>query len=113
MAFVALPGVPQEGLTDAEFRLFNAVKQNLEQLIGQSGDPAFIALTRGTLNIAAIQTLNASDVSLTGQAINISGAGQAATSDDLVSLATTVQQLVYDVRQIRDTINALAGQIEG
>jgi len=113
MAFAALPGIPQSGLSPVEFQLFASVKENIEQLTGQSGVPQLRAVLTGQVGVVPIEDLNSKPVSITGASYIITGGGPVPSQEDFVSLATTVQQLVYDVQLLRDTLNTLIIQLRG
>jgi hypothetical protein len=111
MAFSAMPGLPTSGVSDQELRLLAAVKQNIEELTGQLGNTGYNAVVAGQITTAQIANLNAQDVNISGSGYTISGASVASAAD-VVSLARNVQQLVYDVRLLRDTLNTLIGQLQ-
>jgi len=112
MGFAPIPAVPQGGLTDAEFRMFSAVKQNLDQLIGTNGEAEFIAMLTGQVTVQPVGALNSSLPNLTGQAALTSGGIQVPLQTDFVALAATVQQLVADVQKIRNTLDTLVDQLD-
>lgn len=111
MAFTAMPGLPDSGLTDQELRLLAAIKQNIEELTG-AGSSTYTAVVRGQITTSQISQLNSQNVSVSGRGYTISGANVASASD-VASLAQTTQQLVYDVQLLRDTLNTLIGQLRG
>ena len=60
--FVAVPGLPEEGLSDAQSILITAIKQNVELLAGlrDEADLQSKAVTKGdiTVNLQPLQNLH-------------------------------------------------------
>lgn len=112
MTFAAMPGVPTQGLTDAEFRILTAIKQNIDLLTGQSANPAFRAVVSGQITVSTLGPLSATNVSLSGQAASVGGQVVPIASD-FTALATTTQQLVNDMQLMRATLNSLIAQLGG
>lgn len=112
MSFLALPSVPQSGLTPLEFQLFNALRQNIEQLTGQGGDPLYRSVIRGQLTVVPMGNLQApARVSITGRSYVISGVSVAA-SEEIVALATDLQKLINDVTRMRNILDTLITQLK-
>lgn len=108
-----MPALPQSGVTGEQLVLLAAVKQNIEQLIGISGTPAYRAALRGDVRVDPIGALSVSQTGVTGQAYVISGAGAVPTAEDFVRLANATQQVINDMARLRDTLDTLITQLKG
>lgn len=112
MAFIGLPAVPQSGLSPLEFQLFNALRQNIEQLTGQGGDAQFRSLIRGQITVLPIGNLQSSArVSITGRSYAISGVSVSA-AEEVTALANDVQKLINDVTRMRNVLDTLIAQLK-
>lgn len=116
--FTAVPNISQEGLPDAQFAIFNALKENVDLLIGARGGDAsaMAAVTRGsiTVNPAPEMTMKRVSAEGAGFAININNQiFNVAGHEDYVKLIVDVQQLANDVATLRDVLNALIRQLKG
>ena len=117
MSFSALPAVPQAGIPDWQFQLLNSTKQNVEMLTGQrgNGSASFRAVLRGDITVIGAPEMGAIQVTLSnsGYTISLSGGGTGNVPNyaDFISLASTVQQLISDVAQLRSTVNALVSNM--
>lgn len=98
MSFAALPPVPMVGLNQAEFQLLAAIHQNISLLTGQSL-AAYRAIIAGQVTVNDAPEGTASAVTLAGN------------SGDIATLAATVQSLISDVQNLRDTLNILIAQL--
>ena len=113
MAFVAIPGLPTSGLSDGEVRMMAALKQNIEELTGQSGEAEYRAVLTGYFsNINTIGDLNARSVGIQGQQFIINDVS-VAPSSELIALAETVAKLIADVHLLKDVINTIIVQGQG
>lgn len=111
MPFAALPAVPQSGVSDWQFQFLNSVKQNIEELTGQTGT-GFRSVLAGNITTQLIGELESNVVTLSGTGYTISGTQNVPTLEDFVLVASTVQQLVQDVYTLRATINTLIQQLQ-
>ena len=113
MAFVAVPGIPTSGLTDGEVRMLAALKQNIEQLTGQSGEAEYrAALTGYFSNVNTLGDLNALSVGIQGQKYVIQNV-EVAPASEVIALAETVGKLIADVHLLKDVINTIIVQGQG
>ena len=110
MPFSTLPALPTENVTQAELLMYASIKQNIEQLTGQSGDAFSVAVLRGSIRVQPISSLQAKPLSGIGNAYTINDV-QVAPASELVKLATTVQQCINDISLITSTLNALILQL--
>lgn len=112
--FTAIPAIPTSNVTEWQGQIFNSLKENVELLAGIRGeaDQASKAVTRGQLSIKAAPTATFSRVSATGKGYTISGQN-VADLDDHAKLISDVQLLANDVAALRNTLNALLGQLKG
>jgi len=112
--FTAIPNIPQQGLTDWQFQTLNAMKENLELLIGVRGNSAVsaAAITRGAITVSDAPTQTMQRVTAEGTGFTISGV-TVPSLEDYGRLVTNVQQLANDVATLRNTVNALINQLKG
>jgi hypothetical protein len=112
--FVAVPGLPEEGLSDAQSILITAIKQNVELLTGlrDEADLQSKAVTKGdiTVNLQPLQNLR--QTSAKGEGFTISGQ-DVVSLEDYGKLLTDVQTLANDLAFTRAVLNALIEQIKG
>lgn len=111
--FTAIPAVPQTGLTDWQFSTLNAMKENLELLIGARNekDGASRAITKSTVTVAQAPTQTMQRVTAEGVGFTISGVNVVALAD-YEKLLINVQQLANDVAALRNTVNTLIQQLK-
>ena len=111
---VATPEIPST-LLDWQGVLFSAIKENVELLTGTrgEGDLASMAIVRGDITTAQLGQQGLTNVTPTGVD------GYTVSGNDLTALAafrnlrTDVQQLAYDVRDTRQTLNLLIRNMTG
>lgn len=111
--FTAIPAIPQTGLTDWQFSTMNAMKENLELLIGSRNekDGASRAITKSTVTVAQAPTQTMQRVTAEAVGFTISGVNVVALSD-YEKLLINVQQLANDVAALRNTVNTLIQQLK-
>ncbi len=109
--FVGIPALPTEGIPPGQVVMLNAIKQNLEMLIGVRGTGADAAVTRSDITVSmpakVLRTTTAK-----GSAISISGA-QVAAAADYAKLISDVQGVIAVVNQNHDILDALIRQLKG
>jgi hypothetical protein len=111
--FTAIPSIPQQGLTDWQFNTLNAMKENLELLVGARGsDNSVRALVSGQVTVANPPAQTMTQITAQGVGFTISGV-TVPSLDDYVKLASNVQQLANDVATLRATVNTLINQLKG
>jgi hypothetical protein len=111
--FTAIPNIPQAGLTDWQFNTLNAMKENIELLIGARGkDNTARAVVSGQVTVANPPKQTMTRVTATGAGFTISGV-TVPSLDDFGKLVSDVQQLANDVANLRTTLNTLINQLKG
>lgn len=110
MAFTGMPNVPTSNVSEESFRMFAAIKQNLEELTGQA-NAEFAAVLRGSINVSYVGNLQSSQPNVTGRGYNLAGAGSVPDYNDFIAVVGTVQALVNDVQAIRDRLDVLISQL--
>jgi hypothetical protein len=112
--FSAIPAIPQQGLSDWQYRTLNAMKENVELLTGARGSNATsaIAITRGSVTVSPAAETTMKQVTATGAGFTISGV-TVPSLDDYARLITDVQKIANDVAALRSTVNALINQLKG
>jgi len=113
MSFTAMPPIPQAGITPEMLAMFSATKQNLEQLIGQSGEIKYSAMLRGAVTFNFTNELISSAPALSGQGFSIAGGGTVPSLSDFTALTKTVADLQADVKRLQESLNALATHAKG
>jgi len=106
--FAAVPGVPTAGLGPIEFALLNALKENVELLIGSrnESDGASRALTKASVGVTNVPTQNMQRVTAEGLGFTINNV-EVASLEDFGKLVTNVQTLANDVAALNQTLNTL------
>lgn len=111
--FTAIPNIPQSGLTDWQANTLNAMKENLELLIGARGDGnSARAVIGGQVTVANPPAQTMRQVTAQGAGFTISGV-TVPSLEDYGKLVTDVQQLANDVANLRATVNVLINQLKG
>lgn len=110
MTFSAMPPVPMVGLDSFIAGFMLSTKQNLELLTGQFGDPRFKSILKGSVGVMPV-TATLLQITAKGNGVDISGT-QVPTLADYQELLKSVQFLANDVEVIRQTLNALAAQLQ-
>jgi hypothetical protein len=112
--FTAIPNIPQVGLSDWQFQTFNAMKENVELLIGARGDRGGSnqAIIRGQITVNNVPNPTIQQVTAQGIGSTISGQNLASL-EDFGRLINNVQQLITDVTTLRNTVNTLINQLKG
>jgi hypothetical protein len=112
--FTAIPNIPQTGLSDWQFQTFNAMKENVELLIGARGDKGVAnqAVIRGQITVNNVPNPTIQRVTAQGTGFTISNQ-TLASLEDYGRLIGNVQQLIDDVATLRNTVNTLINQLKG
>lgn len=111
--FSAIPNIPQSGLSDWQFLVLNAMKENVELLSGTRGaGGALRAVTSGQVRVPPVGPQTMQRVSATGSGFVVSGVSVAGL-EEFTQLAGDVQRLAEDVANIRATLNTLINQLKG
>lgn len=109
--YSAIPAVPQSGLTDWQFRVLSAMKEDIELLTGARANGALKAITKTQLTVTDAPSQTMQQVTAEGAGFTISGV-QVPSLDDYAKLVGNVQQVANDVAQIRNTLNTLIQQLK-
>lgn len=106
--FAAVPGVPTAGLNPLEFALLNALKENVELLIGGRNEPdgASRAITKASVGVTNVPTQNMQRVTAEGVGFTINNV-EVASLEDFGKLVVNVQTLANDVAALNQTLNTL------
>lgn len=112
--YTAVPAVPLVGIDEWQSQLLNAIKENVELLIGARGetDRASAALNRASLNVSVPPVQTMVRVSANGNGVTISGAN-VPVIEDYTQLLSDVQRLANDVANLRATVEILITQLRG
>jgi hypothetical protein len=113
MAFTAIPAIPQSGLNEFEYRILKAVKQNLDELTGQSRELRYRSVLTGNVTVVKVGTLQSKQLSISGRAYNLTNIGTVPAQEDFIQLAKDVKNLIADVQRIRDILDTLITQLKG
>jgi hypothetical protein len=110
--FTGIPSLPQVGVEDWQYRFLNAVKQNVELLIGVRGeqDLSSRALLKSSVRIVSAPEPSIRGLSAVGSGVSISGV-QVPSLADYQALVRDVQLLTNDVAQLRAALNTLISQL--
>ena len=112
--YTAVPAVPIVGVEEWQSQILNALKENVDLLIGARGesDRASAALNRASLNVSVPPAQTMVRVSASGNGVTISGAN-VPIIEDYTQLLTDVQKLANDVANLRATVEILITQLRG
>lgn len=112
--FTSIPAIPQLGLNDWQYITFNAMKEDIELLIGARGEKDGIsrAITKAMVTVNPAPTQTMTRVTAQGYSFTISNVN-VPSLDDYVKLVVNVQQVANDVASLRNTLNTLINQLKG
>lgn len=113
--FSAIPSIPAAGLSDWQFNTLNAMKDNLELLIGAKTGPnsdLARAITKSQVGVQPVGNPALQQVTAQGTGFTINGVS-VPSLEDYGKLLNNVQQLANDVAALRNTLNALINQLKG
>lgn len=110
--FTGIPSVPPVGIEEWQARMFNAMKQNIELLIGSRGesDGASRAVLRSSVASVGVPSPQLRATSAVGSGFTISGA-EVPSLADYQNLVRDVQLLSNDVTALRQTVETLIAQL--
>jgi hypothetical protein len=109
--FVGIPTLPTENVPPGQVVMLNAIKQNLEMLVGVRGNGGDAAVVRSDITIRMpAKTLNTTTA--LGGALDIGGV-QVAAAQDYAKLISDVRGVIAVVNQHHDIIEALIRQLKG
>ena len=109
--FSGIPSVPLDSIDPQMARILYALKENVELLTNQRGEPdrASVALLSGVVTIAqASNEFNG----ITAKGVGTEASGVAVPLlSDYVKALQDIQTLAYDVAVLRSTVNTLIAQL--
>ena len=110
--FTGIPSLPQIGIEEWQVRVLNAMKQNIELLIGTRGeqDLSSRALLKSSVAITSAPEPSIRAVSAVGSGFTIGGA-QVPSLSDYQLLVRDVQSLTNDVAALRAALKTLISQL--
>lgn len=111
-SFVSIPALSPEQLTSPQMATIEAMRQNLELLIGDSAKGENAAVTRNAVTVSPEYTRQLETMSATGYGYTISNVDVAALAD-VRNLIQDVQRLSNDVQVLYNMLNSLIVQIKG
>lgn len=112
--YSAVPPAPSIGIEPARAQFYEALKQNVELLVGSRNeeDRASVALNKGSVTVATPPTPKMQRLAATGQGVILSGTA-VPTLADYQQLVVDMQLLIDDVAALRATVDALITQLKG
>lgn len=108
-SFSAIRDIPQTGLSEWEWALLSALKENLEVLMGQR-QSGVKAVTTDSISVVQQDVQQMKQITAQGAGYTISGS-TVPSLDDYVKLMTNVQQLANDLASLQNVLNTLIGQL--
>lgn len=109
--FTAVPTIPLSGLNDWQYTTLNAMKTNIDLLVGAQGGGALKAVVPAKLTVTSAPSLTMTRVTAEGVGFTIAGVS-VPSLDDYTKLLVNVQQLANDVATLRNTLNTLIQQLK-
>lgn len=112
--FTGIPDIPQVGIDEWQYRILEAIKQNVELLTGTRGeaDGASAAITRSAITTRAPTSASFQVLSAKGTGYTIANV-QVPSLEDYILLLRDFQSLAQDVANLRATVASLITQIRG
>lgn len=110
-SFSSIPSIPLSGLSSWQYTTLNAMKTNIDLLIGAQGDGVLRAVTPAKLTVGAPAAQTMTRVSAEGLGFTIGGV-TVPSLDDYTKLIVNVQLLANDVAALRATVNSLIQQLK-
>ena len=112
--FTGIPEIPQGGIDEWQYRVFEAMKQNIELLTNTRNeeDQASVAITRSSISTRPPGEAQFQALSARGTGFTISGV-QVPSLDDYNALLQDFIRLSQDVANLRATVSTLITQIRG
>lgn len=112
--YIAVPEIPDSGLTDVQAQILSAIKENVELLTGTrgEGDLDSRAVARGDVTAKKVGLQNMSQVSAKGSGFTISGSDVASLAE-FSKLIDDVQQLANDLFITRQALDLIIGNLGG
>lgn len=110
--FTGIPSVPPVGIEEWQARMFNAMKQNIELLIGARGesDGASRAVLRSSVASVNVPAPQLRATTAIGSGFSVGGA-EVPSLADYQNLVRDVQLLSSDVATLRQVVEVLVAQL--
>jgi hypothetical protein len=102
--YTGIPAIPNESIPQWQYDLLQAMKENIEIMMGQRGPGRVV--TNDTLGVAPENRQLMRQISARGDFVTV-GAFDVPVLEDYTKLLNDVQQLATDVSKIQDALNAL------
>jgi hypothetical protein len=109
--FAPIRDIPQDNLSEWEWAVLSAMKENIEVLAG-SRQTGVRAVTTDNVSTSTIDSVSYQQMLAEGKGSSFSGSPTYADFTDYTKLIQSVINLAYDVEQIRNTLNALVTQLK-
>lgn len=110
--FAQVPIVPQKGLSGDQLVVIEAMRENLEVLLGLRGDGSNKAILASSITVVNAEPLGLRKITAVGAGFEFQGQ-KAVNLNDYIRLLGNVQTLANDVNYLRSIINLLLGQLRG
>lgn len=112
--FTAIPDIPQGNIDEWQYRVLEAMKQNVELLanIRDEPDSASAAILRSSVTTRPPTSVNFQGSSAKGAGYTLGGV-QVPSLEDYVSFLRDFQLLAQDVAVLRATVVTLVNQLRG
>lgn len=111
-SFISIPQLSPEQLTTPQMATIEAIRQNVELLIGDAAGGDTSAITRNMITVEPEYTRQLEAMSATGTGYSVSGQ-QMAALDDYRKLIADVTKLSNDVQTLYNMVNSLITQMKG
>jgi hypothetical protein len=110
--FTGIPDLPQSGIEEWQYRVLDAMKQNIELLTDQRSEPdsASVAILRSNITVSSLPDANFRGITARGAGVLISNT-QLPTYQDYTALITDVALLSKDVQALRTYVATLINQL--
>jgi len=111
--FSSIPEIPLTDLADPKSLTLQAMKQNIDLLIGARGeqDLGSRALTKGQITVTRPPGQNATRLTAQGAGFSLESGQTVPSAQDYARLLTDVQTLMNDVATLRATVDTLIQQL--
>lgn len=111
-SFVSIPQLPPEQLTSPQMATIEAIRQNVEMLIGDAADGSNMSITRNMITVQTEYSRQLETMSASGYGYKVNDVDVAALAD-VRNLIQDVQRLSNDVQTLYNMLNSLIVQMKG
>lgn len=110
--FIGIPNIPTEGINPAQLTTLNAMKQNLELLMGQRGEAnnESKAIFKGQIKLRTLREQDLKKVTASGGGFAIQNI-LVASAVDHAKLTSDVQIMANDIAYLRAQLQELINQL--